>query len=123
LGSFTEDEIDHELQIIAQLCTTRHEHIVSVLRYGWFVTNESRCFIDMELCDINLQDYIDRRVTADQEACVVQDPVFVSVDCAPSLRLMNTWTIMSHIARGLKFIHEKHLTHRDLKPANGNALN
>lgn len=99
-----------------QLCTSEHEHIVSILRHGWLDT--TRCFVDMELCDINLEDYIEGRFVV---GVLVHQPEFISHGTESYLRLMNTWTIMIHISCGLEFIHEKGFSHRDLKPANGNA--
>jgi serine/threonine protein kinase len=68
----------------------------------------------MELCAVNLEQYIHGRPVE-----MLHEPVFVSDDCSGHIRLLNVWTIGTHITQGLMFIHERNFTHRDLKPANG----
>jgi len=74
----------------------------------------------MELCSVNLKDYINRGAVLTSDASrFLEEPVFVAGDCSPNLHILNTWTIMSHIARGLQVVHHKGYSHRDLKPENG----
>lgn len=47
------------------------------------------------------------------------NPVFVNKDCSLVARIQNMWTIGTHIARGLEFMHARSYVHRDLKPSNG----
>ena len=44
---------------------------------------------------------------------------YLSSDSSWSLKLLNIWTIMSDITKGLAFLHEHRQIHRDLKPRNG----
>jgi serine/threonine protein kinase len=113
-------DIEKEIAVILKICKSDHQHIVQVLQHGRF-QSDSQYFIDMELCGLALDDYIN-----DRARLVVQSPdllnsntfTFVQEDCSPRLHLLNVWTIIDHIAQGLEFIHGEHYAHRDLKPAN-----
>ena len=88
-----------------------HSHIVEVLRIGE-LRNSSDYFIDMELCDLSLEDYINSENLGDGL------PVY-NKTVPPPLRAKQIWYIMIHIASGAKFMHSISMVHRDLKPANG----
>jgi serine/threonine protein kinase len=81
-----------------------HKNIVSVLKFGQF-SDSLIYFIDMELCDATLKDYISGR----GEAQRYNWPDSVSY----------LWEVMGDIASGLEFIHSKGWVHRDLKPYHG----
>jgi serine/threonine protein kinase len=115
-GGITEDDIDHEVEIIKQLCTTGHVHIVNILQHDWL--NSKYHFIDMELCSINLEDYISGRSNHSELPDLKHEPVFVSRDCSKAIRMSNIFTIFNHIVQGVAFIHEQQYSHRDLKPQN-----
>ena len=70
-------------------------------------------FIDMELCDLNLAEFIHDPVS--------QNPSIPSLvkDITPSLRAQQVWYIMMHITSGLAYLHSLNVVHRDLKPPNG----
>jgi serine/threonine protein kinase len=76
-------------------------------------------YIDMELCDINLDDYIhgDRNVIFLTTRGFASN-VFVAKECSLLEKMRNLWTIMIHISQGLEFIHQNGQVHRDLKPRN-----
>jgi serine/threonine protein kinase len=82
--------------------------------------NDARSFyhIDMEICQINLHDYIHNRSRLESEDFLHKD-VFVSVASSPFARISNVWTIVNHISKAIAFVHENQYAHRDLKPANG----
>lgn len=96
------------MRAIAKLCHEGHRNLVQVLAFGHF-PDDTYAFIDMELCNLNLEDYNKSNWTRIQYAHRI--PI-------GSLEL-EIWNIMMQIANGLMFIHEQHEVHRDLKPRNG----
>ena len=104
-GNFSENDILNELQTIETLCKQPcHENIVGIYRHaqleGWY-------FIDMELCDFNLQQYIYEPDT---------------LNWMPTLDMQTMLKIMTDVSRGLAFIHENKKIHRDIKPQNSTPL-
>lgn len=77
----------------------------------------STYFIDMELCDLNLDTYIHRRWTTLIESKM---PYF-TIELPPSMKLAQIRGVVKDIASGLAYVHEHGEVHRDLKPANGNS--
>jgi len=114
----------NEIKAITQVCTTGHENIVQVLAHGWLL-NSPYYFIDMPLCCINLEHYINGDFT---------DKVQLAMDMEQ--RFHHQWIlwldddkvfgrstiIFSEIVDGLGFIHRRKLIHRDLKPRNGSLF-
>lgn len=119
-GAITRAEIENEGRLISSFLENGgHENIVTVTSHGWI---RDFYFIDMELCDLTLQDYIayfDGLLSPPFEIIPQLSPVFVEKNCSPTLKIQNIWTIGMHIARGLEFMHGKGQVHRDLKPRNG----
>jgi len=104
-----------------------HDNIVGILIHDWL--KMSPCyFVDTELCDANLREYIDHHYGAsisaieDLDAITTFYRVFVEKGCSIVVRMQNMWTIGTHIARGLEFMHARGYVHRDLKPSNGISL-
>jgi serine/threonine protein kinase len=100
-----------------------HKNIIGILKQGWL--HGSLFFIDMELCELNLSDYIYRErpilvnaLRSDQNG-QPQDLAFIQEYEGPLARMVNVWTIMIHIASGLSFLHIHKQVHRDLNPKNG----
>lgn len=108
-----------EIAVMVKICMSEHWNIVQV--HDWFESNLGY-FIDMELCDLTLHDYIHNRGTfVSENSNLLNDaPFFVLEECTAELKLLNVWNIIEHIAQGLEFIHQEHYTHRDIKPLNGN---
>src|SRR5438477_10453506 len=62
----TEDDVKNEMRAVAKLCMAQHIHknIISVFDYG--PLSHFLYFIDMELCDLNLDRWIYRTWTNPQ---------------------------------------------------------
>lgn len=101
--------IENELRVIIKLsCDGGHKNIIHVLTFGNF-PDDTYAFIDMDLCDFNLEQYNNcnwKRIHAAHRIP------------KGSLEL-EIWNIMKQIADGLGFIHGLEEVHRDLKPRNG----
>lgn len=81
-----------------------HENIVEVLRQGE-VRDCGMFYVDMELCDGNLEHFIEESYANDR-----------------SIDLRNVWNIAMEIVSGVVFIHKHGEVHRDLKPRNSMAF-
>lgn len=101
----THADIMNEVRAIDKLCKQRHENIVAVLCHGWL--NSSYYFFDMELCSINLEQYV---------SGTEGGSLFQKYD---SQKVVD---IITQITSGLDFIHFQAEVHRDLKPRNGTIL-
>jgi serine/threonine protein kinase len=111
------EEIEYEARAIMKICGKgSHSHIVEVFKLGE-LRNTDYYFIDMELCDLNLQEYIDCSTSPNPSVSI---PFFVK-NAPPPMKAQQIWNVMRQIASGLKYLHTLHLVHRDLKPANGTA--
>jgi serine/threonine protein kinase len=86
-------------------------YIVTILKIGDIPQN---VFFDMELCDMNLADYI---YGSENEGTVVA--TYFIKDHPPPLKSQQIWNVMLQITKGVEFLHGKKMVHRDLKPVNG----
>ena len=91
------------------------DNIVFVIKHGWLPRSQYY-YIDMELCDGNLEDYIDRK--SGVTYILSKNPRFFGATFMER-GIWNTWDIMEQITLGIKFIHQCKEVHRDLKPRNG----
>ena len=97
-----------------------HPNIVQILRHGWLgVMN--MYFIDMELCELHLGRYMKGERPSFYSSKALNSMSIVPTNASLHARVKNTFVIMSHIASGLKHVHEYNYAHRDLKPPNGIA--
>jgi serine/threonine protein kinase len=96
---------ENELRVMAKIAGHNHRNIITVFKYGEF-PDLTHAFIDMDLCDMNLDEYNKASWT-------------VALIHKGSEHETRTWKITSEIAGGLQFIHEQGEIHRDLKPSNG----
>lgn len=105
------DEIEAEVKAISEICNGKHHNLVrlfdfGVLKNGWF-------YIDMELCDFTLTNYIYGNKMMDKLPC------FDSLKNGS--KVQQIWDTMMQIANGVRFIHERKYVHRDLKPSNSDS--
>jgi serine/threonine protein kinase len=118
-------EIENEARVLSSLLEGGgHRNIIRILDHGWLKSSPSY-FVDMELCDLTLRDYINYHYGYYVAQLPVIDsssrfsPVFVDKNSSLVARIQNIWTIGTHISRGLEFMHSRSYVHRDLKPSNG----
>jgi len=99
-----------------------HRNIVFIFGNSWLGKEyESLFFIDMELCTMDLNEYIYSERLLPTEPFVntpIYNPLFPSKDECTLSKVRNVWSIMTEITAGLKFMHDHNLVHRDLKPKN-----
>jgi serine/threonine protein kinase len=87
-----------------------NDHLVTVFRHGKLFDSQYY-FIDMELCDMDLNYYI-YEVQSDRDLRF-ENSLPLRAD------VQDIWKIMRDISDGVAFIHNKMEIHRDIKPANG----
>src|SRR5208282_2901750 len=89
MGNITDEDIEKEVNVIVQMCITGHGHIVQIHCHDWFKSG-SIYFIDMELCALNLHDYIYRTEEYSRHASSFSnDLTFIIKDSSPHLKLIN----------------------------------
>jgi serine/threonine protein kinase len=98
------------------LCQCGHENIIQVFRHGLLRPIQTFYFIDMELCDLNLKEYLKNTKTGVRG--LIEWPRAIREGHGPFL----VCAILQQIIRGLAFIHSKGETHRDLNPQNGSYI-
>jgi len=107
-------DIDNEVRAINKLCKSKHSNIVQALDYGRLQADGVFYFIDMELCEISLEKYI-------------QGETINSLINWNTVRIHNevdehAYTIMQQILNGMIYIHCLNEVHRDLSPSNGTSF-
>lgn len=109
------EDIEHEAQAIRKICGQgAHKNIIAVLKLGE-LRHTSYYFIDMELCDLSLAEYIHRPTAPNPSESI---PYFIK-NAPPPMKAQQIWNVMQQIASGIKYMHSLDAVHRDLKPANG----
>lgn len=58
VGNVTEKDIENERRAIGKLCDTPHDNIIKIFQHGRFHNQSPLYSFDMELCEINLEEYI-----------------------------------------------------------------
>jgi serine/threonine protein kinase len=107
------EDVQNEIRAVEKLCKPgTHENLVALIRHGQLPP--SYYFLDMELCDLNLEVWIGKKWTAAMKGTV---PYFTA-NPPPHIRMAHMWKIIMDITRGVAFIHDHGEIHRDLKPSN-----
>lgn len=123
-GQADEHAIDSETKAVHELVQSGgHSNIISILDHGWLDSPYHYYFIDMELCELSLHQYIHdtRSLSIDDVFMDKLSPVFVRKDVSLLTFALNIWTIMREIVAGVEFLHSQNQVHRDLKPHNGKS--
>jgi len=106
--------LQKEVMAIKKLCgPDAHINVVQVLAHGQ-LPNAPYYFIDMELCDLNLDDYIHWEPSAKLSKLMLY-----IIRETGSVSPLQICVVMSQIAVAVEYIHQKGHIHRDIKPANG----
>lgn len=95
----------------------KHNNIVVILGYGRI---PGFYYIDMEVCDGNLEDYIKGIRPSTFEAAL--NPLFSHMGIDRVGKDATVWDVMEQITSGICFIHACGEVHRDLKPRNGTLV-
>lgn len=118
-----EEDIKNEARVISSIHENGgHKNIIGILDHGWLKGSFNVYYIDMELAQLTLADYIDHlRGAKHSSSNIVSDlsPVFVNPSSSFERRVHNIWVVGRHVAEGLNFMHANKHVHRDLKPTNG----
>lgn len=110
------EEIKNETRMIDKVAAGGgNTNLIRVLKHAWL--NDERYYIDMEMCILNLEDYILGDFKSVFGISKYLDPHSTKCD----LGCLSLWAILQSIANGLAFIHSHGELHRDLKPRNGNS--
>lgn len=95
-----------------------HRNLIHVFSYGYKVEH-GFFYIDMELCDFSLHDFIYSKLSTPESINLWSIPECSFQDTERAS--WNAWDIMEQISYGLEFMHGCNLVHRDLKPNNGKS--
>ena len=102
--------IENETSATDRLCKSNHAHIVQVLHHGWLL-NEWAYSIDMELCDVTLENYIGGSNI---------NGLVPWLQFGAKEKPQHVLNITDQIVNGLIHIHGHGQVHRDLHPSNSN---
>jgi serine/threonine protein kinase len=110
-GAVTKADIENEVRAVKKLCTSSHANIVQVFDLGQMRTKSTFYYLDMELCDISLGNYMQGKRTPHLVSWAEfrSDPENLSL-------------IHEDILDGLIFIHSHDEVHRDLSPQNSKFM-
>ena len=111
------EDIEREIRVVQALCLPQpHRNIVAVLDHGQL--ERGFYYLDMELCDLSLDNYINKPPTPTMQNDV---PHLMSGHIPARTKMSHIWDIMEDVSDGTAFIHAHGHAHRDLKPSNGSS--
>jgi serine/threonine protein kinase len=111
-GDFAAADIFNEIRALDRICIHNIPNIVKVIGHD-MLPQSSFYYIDMELCALNLDNYIQKKWPLNIQSWYFEKEIN---------EIVTVWGIMTDISRGLTFIHSLEEVHRDVKPQNGISL-
>jgi serine/threonine protein kinase len=115
---YSQAKITSELQNIQRICSGKHDNIVRVLGHGSFGLDTYTHFIDMELCDLNLEQYIYQGLEWQAHHTLTPKSRFLTTDLTFAQRTIDELQILRQILQGVEYLHSNNKIHRDLHPRN-----
>lgn len=109
----SEHDIQNEFRAVEKFGRNINNHLITVYHHDKLL-DSPYYFIDMELCDMSLDQYI-YEVQLDRDLHF-QNSLPVRLDVS------DIWKIMRDISDGVAFIHNHMEIHRDIKPTNSTTL-
>jgi serine/threonine protein kinase len=107
-------EIENEIRVIQKLHENGgHKNIVSFLNHGWLAIEEQVYYIDMDLCTLNLRDFVNGTFISALGPQFLEPPAR-----STEFECLCFWIILKQVTEGLKFVHDHGELHRDIKPEN-----
>jgi len=120
-GSVTAEDIQKEVKAITDICASGgHKNVIRFIDHGPLRASDYY-YIDMEICQCNLDRYIytpSRPLFRFYQDLV---PTYSKEWKSVREHRKNVWVIMGDITAGLEFLHDRGYAHRDLKPRNGQS--
>ena len=96
-GTTNETDITNELRALEKICTKAHPNVIEVFQHNWLLP-QSMYYIDMELCDLSLYDFIHQKTPLGEPESSAYFTIGDSVQI---------WNVMSQIASGLEYVHSQ----------------
>jgi serine/threonine protein kinase len=112
VGSVTEDDIKNEARAIDKLCQTPHDNIIKIFQHDRFSPESPVYFFDMELCELNLEQYIQCGKSG------IRGLLDWEIALKDGHHEFLVIAIVQQLLSGLAFIHDLDEAHRDLTPQN-----
>lgn len=112
-GDISEEGIRAEAHTIEELGKTSHDNIIHIFDHGRFSAASPMYFIDMELCEIDLEAYISIKKRGIR-GLVDWDVALGEGQCEFLII-----AILQQLLAGLSFMHKHNMVHRDMAPQNG----